>query len=267
MTNLAYYFSDSVCSDERLTQIERQAEPRRRYLVAMTPRSGSSYLCHVIEGTKRLGIPGEYLNQDFIPEIVKTIPGRTSSEYFKNVEKVKKSKNGVYGLKASWFQFESFYNSLDDVTCLSNYRYIYLTRRNLAAQAVSLYKATESNVFHTNINHGDEKLQALEKLEYDFYKINQWYEHIVMQERGWRNYFLEHRISPCYVTYEEVDEDIGPVIKRISQFVGVNPDKVSLPDSPSIFKKVRDARNLEWACRFILEREHVTGVSSNGFLC
>lgn len=255
MSNVACFYGDMECSVERLTQLDCQIEPRRRYLVAMTPRSGSSYLCHVMEKTKRLGVPGEYLNKDFIPEILKTIPGRTSSEYFRNVEKEKKSQNGVYGLKASWFQFESFYRSLNDVSCLAKYRYIYLTRRNLAAQAVSLYKATETNIFHTNIKHDEGNRRALDKLEYDFVKINQWYEHIVMQERGWRNYFLEHKISPCYVTYEEIDEDIGSVVKRIAQFVGVNPDKVSLPAAPSIFTKVSDARNLDWACRFMLERE------------
>ncbi|NIV10795.1 MAG: hypothetical protein GWN62_05760, partial [Aliifodinibius sp.] len=62
----------------------------------------------------------------------------------------------------------------------------YLTRRNLAAQAVSLYKATASNVFHTNIKHEREALHKLEMLEYDFKKIQRWYWHIALQEQGWK---------------------------------------------------------------------------------
>lgn len=254
MTNLACYFSHELCDVKRLEQIEAYSQPRRRYVIAMTPRSGSSYLCSVLEATHRLGFPGEYLNEDFIPSILKTIPGGTAADYFKNVEKVKQSQNGVYGFKVSWFQFERFLTAIDDSRCLGSYRYIYLTRRNLAAQAVSLYKATATNVFHTNVSHDESSMQALGTLKYDFTKINQWYEHIVQQEQGWQDYFLNNRISPCYVTYEEIDEDIESVVKRIAHYVGDNPDELSVPKNPSVFKKVSDSRNMDWACQFMLER-------------
>lgn len=254
MDNLACYFTHELYDTRRLEQIDSYSQPRRRYVIAMTPRSGSSYLCSVLEATRRLGSPGEYLNKDFIPKILKTIPGSTAAEYFMNLEKVKKSRNGVYGFKASWFQFEGFLNTINDSECLDSYRYIYLTRRNLAAQAVSLYKATASNVFHTNVTHDESSKHALDLLQYDFTKINQWYKHIAQQEKGWRDYFLNSRISPCYVTYEEIDEDIEAVVKRIAHYVGVHPDKVSMPEKPSVFKKVSDSRNMEWACRFMLER-------------
>lgn len=258
MSNLACYFKQQVCDVKRLEQIDGFSQPRRRYVMAMTPRSGSSYLCSVLEATHKLGSPGEYLNENFIPSILKRIPGGSAEEYFVNVEKVKKTRNGVYGLKASWFQFEGFLNAIDDSQCLDSYRYIYLTRRNLAAQAVSLYKATATNVFHTNVTYDETSMQALDSLQYDFAKINQWYEHIVRQEQGWRDYFLNKRISPCYITYEEIDEDVGSVVKRIAYHVGVNPDKVSVPEKPSVFKKVSDSRNMEWACRFMLERSKMS---------
>lgn len=254
MTELASVFENQGHDQNRLLQLGNISEPRRRYIIAMTPRSGSSYLCNVLEGTRRLGVPGEYLNQELIPEIIKTIPGRTAGEYFRNVARANTTNNGVYGLKASWFQFADFIELLTgDEECLHGYRYIYLTRRNLAAQAVSLYKATASNVFHTNVHHDDSSMQRLKSLEYDFSSINQWYHHIVEQEKGWREYFLAHRISPCYVTYEEVDEDVISVAQRIAHYVGVDPANISLPDKPSVFTKVSDSRNLEWACRFMIE--------------
>ncbi len=255
MGEIAELFQSHAHDSNRITQFSKVAEPGRRYIVAMTPRSGSSYLCSVLEGTRRLGAPGEFLNREFIPNIVKKIPGRNASEYLLNVSKAKKTRNGVFGVKASWFQFEMFCG-LVDKRDLDGYRYIYLTRRNLAAQAVSLYKATASNVFHTNIKHEREALHKLEMLEYDFKKIQRWYWHIALQEQGWKEYFLKHRISPCYITYEEIDEDIESVVKRIGHFVGVNPDKITLPEQASIFSKVSDSRNMEWACRFMLEMNH-----------
>lgn len=240
-------------SQGRLAELEKITEPRRRYIIAMTPRSGSSYLCSVLEGARLLGLPGEYINQEFIPKIIKRIPGRTADEYFRNVSRVKQTRNGVYGIKASWFQFKNFRHLLNDDDCLNGYRYIYLTRRNIAAQAVSLYKATASSVFHTNVHHDNSAVQKLKSLEYDFEKIQHWYLHIILQEKGWYEYFISKRISPCYITYEEIDEDVGSVVKRIAHYVGVNPDKVSLSERPSVFTKVSDSRNLEWSCRFMME--------------
>ena len=204
-------------------------------------------------------MPGEVLNQEFIPSILKRIPGKTPGEYFVNVSRVRQTKNGVYGFKASWFQFENFVRLLGDEECLSGYKYIYLTRRNLAAQAVSLYKATASSVFHTNIAHDDGAVRKLESLEYNYGEIDKWYRHIVSQEKGWLGYFHTHRIFPCCISYEEIDEDPHAVVMRIALYLGVNPDKVSLPEESSVFSKVSDSRNLEWACRYLIERREEVG--------
>lgn len=259
MAEPADVFEQQTHGMSRIIELEQLPDPKCRYIVAMTPRSGSSYLCNVIEGTGLLGAPGEFLNEQFIPKIVKAIPGRTADEYFRNVSRVKKTRNGVHGLKASWFQFNNFIRLLHDDGCLSSYQYIYLTRRDLAAQAVSLYKATASNVFHTNVTLDAAAVHKLKTLEYDFEQIHQWYLHIVLQEKGWLNFFFNHRISPCYVTYEEVDEDVASVVNRIALYVGVNPDKITLPETPSVFSKVSDSRNMEWACRYMCERNKREG--------
>ncbi|NIV10794.1 MAG: hypothetical protein GWN62_05755, partial [Aliifodinibius sp.] len=113
MGEIAELFQSHAHDSNRITQFSKVAEPGRRYIVAMTPRSGSSYLCSVLEGTRRLGAPGEFLNREFIPNIVKKIPGRNASEYLLNVSKAKKTRNGVFGVKASWFQFEMFCGLVD----------------------------------------------------------------------------------------------------------------------------------------------------------
>lgn len=235
---------------KRIEALQAKPEPRRRYIIAITPRSGSSYLCDTMAKGKRLGMPGEMLNQEFIPSILKSIPGRTPDEYLRHVLRAKATKNGVAGLKASWFQFRNFTQSMSDLEYLAGFKYIYLTRRDLAAQAVSLYKATSSSVFHTNIQHQDKALEKLDTLEYDFKLIKKWYEHIVSQEQGWKAYFYENRIFPLCIAYEDIEEDVLGVMKRIAMFVKVNPDMVQLPEMESVFKKVSDQRNVEWAHRF-----------------
>ena len=110
-----------------------------------------------------------------------------------------------------------------DHSYLAGFKYIYLTRRDLAAQAVSLYKATETTVFHTNIQHSQDAISKLQTLGYDYEKIKEWYVHIDRQEKGWQDYFYENNIFPLCITYEDIDENVFKVLKRIARFVHVDP--------------------------------------------
>lgn len=107
MNDIQKLFSSSTVDDDRIKHIDSLPEPRSRFLIAITPRSGSSYLCDVMTKIKLFGVPGEMINQQFIPEIIKKIPGRTAEEYIRNVIRCRKTKNGISGLKASWFQFRA----------------------------------------------------------------------------------------------------------------------------------------------------------------
>jgi trehalose 2-sulfotransferase len=253
MNDIQKLFSSSTVDDDRIKHIDSLPEPRSRFLIAITPRSGSSYLCDVMTKIKLFGVPGEMINQQFIPEIIKKIPGRTAEEYIRNVIRCRKTKNGISGLKASWFQFRGFTETMDDHSYMSGFKYIYLTRRDLAAQAISLYKATETSVFHTNVQHSEEAITKLRSLEYDYEKIKEWYVHIDRQEKGWQKYFFKNRIFPLCITYEEIDDNVFGVIKRIATFVGVDPNNVRMPEESSVFERIRDQRNVEWAHRFSLE--------------
>lgn len=227
-------------------------EPRSRYIIAITPRSGSTYLCDMMMKTKRLGMPEEVLGQLSIPGRMKNIPGRTPEEYIRNACRVKRTANNVAGLKASWFQFQNFIGAMHDQTYLTGFKYIYLTRRDLVAQAVSLYKATASSVFHTHKRHSESAISQLEALEYDYEAIKNWHDHIAAQEKGWQNYFYNQRIFPLCITYEEIEDDILAVLKRIACYIAVDPENISMPPEPSVFSKVGDSRNSEWSRRFII---------------
>jgi trehalose 2-sulfotransferase len=257
MNEVAHLFIDSNVDNQRIEQINALPEPRSRYIIAITPRSGSSYLCDMMARTRRLGLPIEAVNEELMPGILTRIPGRTPEEYLRNVMRVKKTRNGVSGLKASWFQFRNFLQPMKDQTHFKDFKYIYLIRRSLAAQAVSLYKATASGVFHSNVQHGEDAIAKLNSLDYDYEKIREWYTHIVQQEFGWKDYFYCNRIFPLCLTYEDIEIDILGVLKRIATYVGVNPNNVKLPDEPSVFKRINDRRNTEWAQRFSMEYQGI----------
>jgi len=254
MSPVSALFNAPELSIKRLQEIEALADPRRRYIIAITPRSGSSYLCNALKNTKRMGRPQEVLEQSSIAiRLTKNMPGRTPEEYLRNALRVTKTANNVAGLKASWFQFENFIAAMTDRGCLQGFKYIYLTRRDLAAQAVSLYKAVSSNVFHSVATHSEEELAKLETLEYDYEQIKFWYDHIVAQEKGWQRYFYEQRIFPLCMSYEDINEDIERTIKRIGLFTGVDPNRMIFPERISDFQKIGNEQSRQWSLRFAHE--------------
>ena len=129
--HIAELFSQLPFDEARHAQVSAIDEPSPRYLIAMTPRSGSSHLCDVLKNTGRLGRPGEMLSREFIPNIVKSAPGRDADDYLATVMRVIRTPNGVSGLKASWFQFDHFRGAMRDPSVFDKFKVIYLTRRNL----------------------------------------------------------------------------------------------------------------------------------------
>lgn len=254
MPSISDIFEKHQTNAAGLARLQALQDPPIRYVIAITPRSGSSHLCDVMKRTKAFGSPGEVLAAEFIPNILKSVPARDADEYLRHVFRALKSANGVSGIKTSWFQFQNFGAALQNRTIINSFRYVYLTRQDLCAQAVSLYKATESKVFHTNIKHTDDALEKLRSLQYDYQKICDWYDHIVAQQDGWQRFFSSTNITPLQITYEEIEHDVSTVVRGIGEFLGMGhyQGKVS---GESIFKKVSDTRNLEWARRFSLERQ------------
>lgn len=87
----------------------------------------------------------------------------------------------------------------------------------------------------------------------------------ILQIKGWQRYFHENHIVPLSITYEEIEADVLDVIKRIAGYIGVDPAMVTMPKEVSIFKKMRDSRNTEWAQRFTLENTMPEQGTANEF--
>jgi LPS sulfotransferase NodH len=244
----------------RLDTVNLLPSPRIKYILAITPRSGSSFLSDLLKKTEVLGTPQEFINQSFIPRHLQNkTPAQTPDDYLMNIFKVWKTKNGVAGIKASWFQFRNLYAILANPAIVYDYKYIYLTRANLAEQAVSLYKATESNVFHSVVKPNNESIEKLNSLEYNFDKINFWYQHILTQEEGWEQFFHSNNLSPLRINYDDICADWSSVIKKIALFIGIkqpglNKINSSLSSITPSLKKMGDNKNILWAERFLQEK-------------
>lgn len=246
-------FASPSIDTTKYERLKAAEDPQVRYIIAMTPRSGSSHLCDVIKTGKLLGRPGEVLSRDFVPNILKNVPARTPDEYFSHVFRALRSSTGISGIKCSWFQFKDFRAAMAAPEAGDNLRYIYLTRRDMSAQAVSLYRATQTKVFHTNVQHSAESLAKLDELPYDYEQIKFWRNHIETQEIGWQRFFVEKNIFPLYIHYEDIDTNVSAVTQRIAAYIGRPRAAREVQPEASVFRKISSRKSVEWTARFDLE--------------
>jgi LPS sulfotransferase NodH len=98
-------------------------------------------------------------------------------------------------------------------------------------------------------------------LDYDFEKIDYWYQHILEHEHGWQEFFSANCISPLVINYHDICCDWQAVVKKIARFMELPNSAVEVvekttPILNSPFKKIGDERNALWAERFCLEKMH-----------
>jgi len=203
------------------------------YAIAITPRSGSSYLSDVLSQTKSLGRPGEFLPKEHIVIALKNrnieIGSISVADHFEWV--VKQTKTGsIFGQKMSFFQFQKFANIEGENIfniLFPNTKFIYLIRRSIIKQAISMYLADETQVFH---NNNENYTRDEEDIEFNFEKIFFWVKHIRAQELGWQKYFDQNAIPHLTLYYEDIIGNLSYTLNLISSFIQENLD-INVPST------------------------------------
>jgi LPS sulfotransferase NodH len=122
-------------------------EPRITYVIASTPRTGSSLLCAGLSSTGVAGKPAEHVLPSLVPvstQIAESIASTTTP-------------NGIYGIKLQWHQFAyavrqlrrgDAHSTSTPAQLIDRYLHepiwFHLYRQDTAAQALSYYRAIYS---------------------------------------------------------------------------------------------------------------------------
>lgn len=234
--------------------------PTTVYWIFFTPRSGSSWLADLLESLGFLGKPGEWFNPGLLPNILKRYACADLFEYVQCMKKSQQSRNGVFGCEITFFQLkllldaiaelgldrESIIKARDDNT-------IYLYRRDLLAQAISLYKAAETGYFHAT--QKDEGTHGAHATEYNSEAIWYWLLHVLQQEYGFERTFKELGVNPLSISYEELSIDPHHTLNRICGHVLQSVNFVGMKgrNFVSDHKKLANAVSDEYWYRFYEE--------------
>lgn len=217
----------------------RAAPPERAWLLASVPRTGSTYVSHLLWRTGCLGAPLEYLNfERGGPYGFAAASPDLQQQLWRSVLSRRTSPNGLFGLKAFPMQLEALAEgnrpllSAVLATMLppnGPKRVVHLARRDRIAHIVSYARATLSGVWRKEQEQAapaepDYSPQAMETAD-------RW---LASQEAAWEGMFRDMAIEPLRLWYEDAVERPEEIVRRVADYLGVTLDPAAEVAVPGI---------------------------------
>lgn len=208
-------------------------QPWCSYLICATPRCGSSLLCDALDNTGVAGHPDEWFWNE--PDNAERweLENYVYSDYLQAVLHHGSTPNGVFGAKVMWGYLADVISRMRQIpqctalilpdlfdTVFPNLHYIWITRRDTVRQAVSHWKAIQTDVWRAR--QGEDR-QATREPVYDFDAINHLTHEIEEHNSAWSRYFTDNGINPRTVVYEEFVDRYAATIADTLGFLGIAP--------------------------------------------
>lgn len=167
---------------------------RRGYAICATPRSGSNYLARLLTSTGALGRPLEYFDRASVKRSGWTEWPADPAQQLALIPDTA-SPNGVYGLKVFPEHFEACPTWSVDLPGLKTF--VWLRRRDIIGQAISLVRARQTQVWHADDQPEGEPA-------FDATAIDAAAEEILAGDSRWRSWFARQDLVPLIVDYEDL---------------------------------------------------------------
>lgn len=187
------------------------------------------------------------------------------SSYFHHVLKSATTINGVCGLKFHYYQVTDFVRNMGSIekyrglpvndlfsAAFPDARYIWLTRRDKARQAISYHRACQTNEWWVlnDAAPGPHAAAGVGKATYDAAKIAVLEQLLVNHDLGWQRFFEKSAIEPLILTYEDLDADYTASIVKVLNWLQI-PNVPAISIRPTRFIRQSDSQSEEWLARYL----------------
>ena len=243
--------------------------PGRGYVLCASPRSGSTLLCDLLTQTGSAGNPQSYFRPAAIPELARGWGlslelQNWDRSYVDSVLEHGNAGTGCFGMRIMWSDMAAFlerlrrlYPNVDsDVDGLRNVfgveRFVYLSRDDRVAQAVSLVLANQTGLWHRHADGSErERSASPTPPRYDHDAINAALCLLDAEAVGWSAWFDEGEIVPLAITYEELAANPSDTLVKVIEHVG----GCATTPIETRTSKLATKLNAEWSARFRRECE------------
>jgi LPS sulfotransferase NodH len=167
--------------------------------------------------------------------------------------------NGVFGAKLMWGYLGDFAELLRGIEGMAarplpellarafpGLRYIRITRENKVRQAVSLWKAVQTQAWKRE--PGDEERRTVASV-FSFRAINYLVRQLTAHDASWDAYFVGLGYEPLTLTYEELAQSTEAVVGRVLEHLGIPAPRGRGPEAPRLSVQA-DEVSEEWVRRF-----------------
>jgi trehalose 2-sulfotransferase len=176
--------------------------------------------------------------------------------------------NGVFGAKIMWAYLPGLVTHLAaerpepadtdpgaDLLehVLPSLRYVFVTRADRAAQAVSLWRALQTWRWRHEAKAGQARKQD-EQLRYSFEAIDHLAHLLADEDAAWRDWFERNAIQPLTVLYEDLAGAYEETALAIMRHVGVRPPAGLHFGKPRLTRQA-DELSRDWVGRYTAEVE------------
>ena len=229
-------------------EFQNSQPPSTCYFVFSTPRCGSSLLCEALFNTGLAGAPTEYFDQDTRDRFAQIWHvdslDKSLDDYLQELLKRKSSSNGVFGSKAHFHQYELTFGVEKLPSVFTNLKFILVSRRDVVRQAVSYFRAIETNQWASHLPSSNESPI------FDYKKIDQLRLQTEQEQQRMDEFFLRHQIEPLRLTYEDFCDTPQQAARDCLQFLDVKFDK-DLEIQPITLKKQADELSQRWVQQYL----------------
>ena len=217
----------------------------RGYALCTSPRSGSNFLCQLLESTGLLGKPREYFDgfsrraldfADYPDDVALQVEWIRTRAI---------TANGVYGVKLFPWHFAKAAGQLDLLSELPDLKFIRLTRVDKLGQAISWTRALQTSQYRSS-----QQLQG--DARYDPEAITRQLHRLVAIDATWDAYFARTAQAALQLSYEGILQDPDRAVADVLAFMGLG--RARADESKVTVKKQRDALSEEWRERYLTDR-------------
>jgi LPS sulfotransferase NodH len=207
---------------------------KRTLIIAMTERSGSTNLCSVLAKLGPFGEPEEYFNpQGLMERLPEQLGAKSASDYLAKLS----DRSEIFCFKVSGLNWRPFEQRAKII--FPNARYVYLDRMDLEAQAISLYRARKTWVWHTRQG----STREMPAPEFDPAELEACRQQLLIGKTKWADFFFKNDIKPLHIKYEHLLADMPKAVQMICGEAGrlVFKDTVPGGDFSILRDEVTDA--------------------------
>ena len=260
--------------------------PSLHYIVAATPRSGSTLLCELLKASGVAGQPNEDfqalrstsrsrqprqyfdgLGADFVEQLAPTDPGKpeTPDAFAAKLAESKRNsttENGVYGTKVMWGYFDDFAQNLATLpglegasltealgTTFPALRFVQILRADKIGQAISLWTAVQTLTWRDEGDGSHDGERKHVEPFYDFTAIDHLVNLQTEHEQAWTHWLDTHSFPVRRVGYEELAEAPQETVREVIEWLGVPGGEAARVPPPKM-RKQSNGRSAEWAQQY-----------------